>query len=120
MYTYRVVSVAKVVDGDTYDFDLDLGFYVTVRVRIRLEGVDTWEMWGKNAHELGVPARDFAKQWLEEGMKSGGLLVNTNKLNPTTPLSDGGFGRWAGRIANTEGSDLGEALIDAGFEKVHE
>lgn len=117
MYEYKVVDVAKVVDGDTIDFDVDLGFYVIIRVRIRLRDIDTWEMWGSNAHELGVPARDFADQWLEESLGKGNLILRTSKLNPNVPVSDGGFGRWAGQLVNSDNETLSVALREARFEK---
>ena len=42
MYTYRA-KLVKVVDGDTVDLDVDLGFHTTLRIRGRLIGVDTPE-----------------------------------------------------------------------------
>jgi micrococcal nuclease len=38
--------VNRVIDGDTYDITLDLGFYVSHRIRVRLKGVDTPEVYG--------------------------------------------------------------------------
>lgn len=115
MYDYRVISVAKVIDGDTYDLDLDLGFYASLRVRIRLSDVDTWEMWGKNAHELGVPAKNFAENWLQ---KAGELRVRTGKLSPGYPVGDGSFGRWVGEIYDaSNGIKLSDDLRAANMEK---
>lgn len=115
MYEYRIVDVAKVVDGDTFDLDLDLGFYAKMRVRVRLKGIDTWEMWGSNAHELGIPARDFAQNWLERVVDP---RVRTAKLRPGTPVGDGSFGRWAGEVFDEKtGERLADALREAGFEK---
>lgn len=118
MYEYVVRRVAKVIDGDTFDFDLDLGFYATLRVRVRLMDIDTWEVYGVNAHELGVPARDAAADWLEERVDLEVLGVRTFKLTPETPVADGSFGRWAGDVLDLR---TGEALADflraGGFEK---
>ena len=115
MYEYRIINIAKVVDGDTFDFDLDLGFYAHLRVRVRLHGIDTWEMWGKNAHELGVPARDFAANWFNDAVD---LRVRTAKLRPGTPVGDGSFGRWAGEVFDAHTDErLADALRQAGFEK---
>jgi micrococcal nuclease len=43
-FVYRLKTVAKVVDGDTVDLDLDLGFSITLRQRVRLIGVDAPEL----------------------------------------------------------------------------
>jgi endonuclease YncB( thermonuclease family) len=118
MYEYRVNNIAKSVDGDTFDFDVDLGFYNILRIRVRLRGVDTYEIYGRNAHELGVPARDFAEAWMIERVVSGDLGVRTFKLTPNTPVADGAFGRWLGDVFDiSTGALLSDALIEAGFEK---
>jgi len=41
MYEYRVKKILKVVDGDTIDVDIDLGFSVSFTQRVRLAGIDT-------------------------------------------------------------------------------
>lgn len=114
MYTYRVHHVARVIDGDTFDLDLDLGFHATLRVRIRLADIDTWELYGPNADERGGDARDFAAGWLA-GRR---LKVFTSKLNRDVPVGDAGFGRWGGLIIDAAtGEQLHTALRDAGMEK---
>ena len=51
MYTYRVRKVHKVVDGDTIDVDIDLGFNVSFYQRVRLAGIDTPESRTKDLAE---------------------------------------------------------------------
>ena len=46
-YVYAAKCV-KVIDGDTLDLDIDLGFHVTIRQRVRLKGIDTPELRGKD------------------------------------------------------------------------
>lgn len=120
MYEYRVANVAKVVDGDTFDFDLDLGFYAFLRVRVRLKDIDTYEIYGVNAHSLGSEARDFAEQWMYEAMEDGGLFIRTFKLTPDTPVADGAFGRWLGEVYNVDDELLAAALREAGYEDTEE
>lgn len=116
MYTYRVASVARVIDGDTFDLDLDLGFYAQLRIRVRLEDIDTYEVYGKNAHEKGVPGRDFAAAWMQERVGRGTLRIKTSKLNPSTPIADGAFGRWMADVYDSETNDhLADELRAAGF-----
>jgi micrococcal nuclease len=64
MYEYKVKKVVKIIDGDTIDIDIDLGFYVTTTQRIRLAGIDTPETRTKDLLEkrLGLEA----KQWLTD------------------------------------------------------
>lgn len=118
MYRYRVSNIAKMVDGDTYDFDLDLGFYASLRIRVRLEGVDTYEMYGKNAHPLGPVARDYAERWMQERLIKGNLCVRTYKLTPGTPVPDGVFGRWLGSVYDeNDGELLSDYLLAENMDK---
>lgn len=59
-------SVLKVIDGDTLDLSIDLGFKIHHEIRVRLYGVNTPESRTKNLEEkaLGLKAKDFTKDWL--------------------------------------------------------
>lgn len=119
IYVSRVAAVVRVVDGDTFDLDLDLGFYTTLRVRVRLADIDTWEVYGRNAHPLGPEARDFAEAWLVRRWgEEGHLTVATYKLRPDTPVADAAFGRWLGQVFDRDGASLSDALRNAGYEKL--
>lgn len=116
MYIYRVHDVARVIDGDTFDLDLDLGFYARLRVRVRLMGVDTYEIYGKNADPRGAQAKELAEAWMAERLATGRLRVQTYRLNPDTPTADGAFGRWLGTVFDGETDEwLSDALEDAGL-----
>ncbi len=65
MYTYRC-KIVRVVDGDTLDLEIDLGFNVRIRERVRLFGVNTPEVFGTNATEAGKLASEFTKTWVEK------------------------------------------------------
>ena len=62
MYTYAA-RLVRVVDGDTVDLDIDLGFHITVRERFRLAGIDTPELRDRNT-ELRAAAYE-AMRYLE-------------------------------------------------------
>lgn len=119
VYRFRVVGVAKVIDGDTFDLDLDLGFHARLRVRVRLAGIDTYEVYGVNAHPDGPAARQFAADWLTARVvEPSSLVAETFRLSPGTPTPDGSFGRWAAVLVDTvTGANLAEDLRTAGYEK---
>ena len=66
MYTYSI-SLVKVVDGDTIDANIDLGFNVSVKKRIRFMGINTPECRTKDLEEKakGLAAKERVKQLLE-------------------------------------------------------
>jgi micrococcal nuclease len=77
-YVYRLKAVAKVVDGDTVDLDLDLGFSITLRQRVRLYGIDAPELRSKDPNEKakGQESQAFVVQWFQQ---PGPVLVRTTK-----------------------------------------
>jgi len=87
MYEYAVKKVVYVVDGDTVDIEIDLGFSLTKKERVRLAGIDTPESRTRNLEEkeLGLRAKDYLKQMLKD---SKNLKVQTSK--------DGKYGRMLG------------------------
>ena len=72
-YTCKLV---RVVDGDTCDAMIDLGFNVWVKERIRFYGVDTWESRTRDLEEKkkGLAAKDFVKDLLENSDEGKFLL----------------------------------------------
>ena len=67
MYEYKA-RLLRVVDGDTVDAMVDLGFNVWIKQRIRLYGVDTWECRTRDKEEKkkGLAAKAFTKNMLGE------------------------------------------------------
>ncbi len=66
MYKYEAV-VERVIDGDTVDALVDLGFNIHIRVRVRLYGIDTLETRTRDSEEKirGIEAKDRLIQLLE-------------------------------------------------------
>ena len=60
MYIYRVKKITNVVDGDTIDVDIDLGFNISYSQRVRLAGIDTPESRTKDLREkaLGLESKE--------------------------------------------------------------
>lgn len=105
MYEYTISNILKVIDGDTVDVSLDLGFYVTVVQRIRLDGLDTPEVHSKNIEEkkLAQEAKQFIEKWFEDNKN---LTIKTKK--------DDKYGRMLGEIFCGDVS-LNKKLIELGY-----
>ena len=95
-YVYRIVKVVKVTDGDTYWFELDVGFRMTALVNIRLSGWDCPERTKGSLYERQQAkyATGYADAW---------LLTAKTLWVQTQPDPDD-FGRWLG-IIWTEAAD---------------
>ena len=91
-YNFRVVSVDKVLDGDTIDVTIDLGFDLYKKERVRIAGVDTPEKRTRNLEEkaLGIDATN----WLKEKLES--AIDGESELTIRTELK-GGVGKY-GRL----------------------
>jgi micrococcal nuclease len=113
-YNFRVVEIEKVLDGDTIDVVIDLGFDLYKKERVRVAGVDTPEKRTKDDEEkaLGYDAT----HWLEEKLK--GAISGDDDLIIRTELVGGvgKYGRLLGwlYIGDAEVS-LNEQMIAEGY-----
>ena len=73
-YNFRVTSIDKVLDGDTIDVTIDLGFDLYKKERVRVAGVDTPEKRTRDLEEkaLGIDATNWLKEKLEETINGDG------------------------------------------------
>jgi micrococcal nuclease len=109
-YIYRIKSVGKVVDGDTIDADIDLGFDISLTKRVRLAGVDTPESRTTNVEEkkLGLDAKEWLKRRLEFAKD---ILIKTE-----LPDSTEKYGRIIGNLyVNGEEVSLNNQMITEGY-----
>ena len=91
-FSYRINKVTKVVDGDTIDVIMDMGFDIMYKSRVRLFGIDTPESRTRNLDEKKRGL--LAKKYLQEALKAGSKLsIKTYKDNET-----GKFGRILGDV----------------------
>jgi micrococcal nuclease len=106
MYEYRISNVSKVVDGDTVDLTLDVGFCMFTIQRIRISGVDTPEMTAKDEVErkMANEAKAFVENWLSSNKN---LTIKTTK--------DDKYGRMLGEIRNDAGVCLNTLLVEKGY-----
>lgn len=96
-------TLVRVVDGDTIDVELDLGFHIKMHERVRIANVDAPEIWGKRATPEGRLCRDFVNLWFRR-KKNPIFWVVSEKYD-----ARGKYGRVIGRI-EADGQDLGEAV----------
>ena len=113
-YNFRVVSIDKVVDGDTIDVTIDLGFDLFKKERVRVAGVDTPEKRTRNLEEkaLGLDATAWIKDHLEGAIDGDDDLIIRTEL-------DGGVGKY-GRLLGwlyigDSNLSLNEQMITEGY-----
>jgi micrococcal nuclease len=110
MYEYRVKKVLKIVDGDTIDVDLDLGFDISFTQRVRLAGIDTPESRTTDKYEktLGLEVKDKLKKAIEAAKT---VVIRTEKPDSTEK-----YGRILGWIfLDGNPVSINQTLIDEGF-----
>ena len=110
MYEYRVKKITKIVDGDTIDVDIDLGFNISYSQRVRLAGIDTPESRTKDVKEkaLGQEVKDRLKVLTE---KATTIIIRTEKPDSTEK-----YGRVLGWLyIDGETVSINEGLIADGY-----
>ena len=113
-YNFRVTKIVKVLDGDTIDVLIDLGFDLYKKERVRIAGVDTPEKRTRNLEEkeLGIDATNWLKEKLEGAISGDDDLVIRTELVGGV----GKYGRLLGwcYIGDAEVS-LNEQMITEGY-----
>ena len=110
MYEYRVKKVLKIVDGDTIDVDIDLGFDISYSQRVRLAGIDTPESrtTDKKEKALGLEVKDRLKKAIDAATN---VVIKTEK-----PDSSEKYGRILGWIFLDDNKvSINQTLIDEGY-----
>lgn len=109
MFEYYVKKVSKVVDGDTIDVDIDLGFDISFTSRVRLAGIDTPESRTADKIEkaLGLEAKAFLKSAIDSAKT---VVIKTEKMDSSEK-----YGRILGWVF-LDGSEtsINEEMIKAG------
>jgi micrococcal nuclease len=80
MYEYHVKKVTNVVDGDTIDVEIDLGFDISFSSRVRLAGIDTPESRTTNKAEkvLGLESKEYVKSKIKDAKE---VVIKTEKMD---------------------------------------
>ena len=114
-YNFRVTKIDKVLDGDTIDVTIDLGFDLYKKERVRIAGVDTPEKRTRDLEEkaLGIDATNWLKKKLEYTIAGEGdeLCIRTELVGGT-----GKYGRLLGWLyINEDVISLNEQMITEGY-----
>ena len=113
-YNFRVVKIDKVVDGDTIDVTIDLGFDLYKKERVRIAGVDTPEKRTRDLEEkaLGIDATYWMKKQLEDTIAGDEELIIRTELKGGT----GKYGRLLGWLyVGDDTVSLNEQMITEGY-----
>jgi micrococcal nuclease len=110
MYEYFVKDVTNVVDGDTIDVIIDLGFDILFSSRVRLAGIDTPESRTKDLAEkaLGLEAKEYLKKSLKDAKS---VIIKTEKMDSSEK-----YGRILGWVyINGDTVSLNDMMINHGY-----
>ena len=118
-YNFRVTKINRVVDGDTIDVTIDLGFDLYKKERVRVAGVDTPEKRTRNKEEklLGIDATGWLKAKLEETIKGDEELIIRTELKGGV----GKYGRLLGWLyVGDSDVSLNEQMITEGYAHAYD
>ena len=104
-------EVKKVVDGDTFDILIDLGFDTFRKGRVRLYGINTPESRTKDLAEkqMGLAAKEFTEQWVSK---------SSNKVKIETIIDKNEkYGRILAKVWNSEGQCLNVEIVESGLAR---
>jgi micrococcal nuclease len=110
MYEYYVRKVENVVDGDTIDVLIDLGFDILFQSRVRLAGIDTPESRTKDLKEkaLGLESKEYLKKHLKDAKS---VVIKTEKMDSSEK-----YGRILGWVyINGDTESLNDKMINDGY-----
>ena len=110
MYEYFVREVKNVIDGDTIDVIIDLGFDILFSSRVRLAGIDTPESRTTDKAEkaLGLEAKEYLKKQLKDAKS---VVIRTEKMDSSEK-----YGRILGWVyVNGESESINNKMINDGY-----
>jgi len=108
-YEYNA-HITRVIDGDTFEANIDLGFNVSFKATLRLKGVDTPETWR--------PSCDAERKHGEAATRFVETIILGQKVKIITHKAGAGiYGRYTAEVYIEDGRCLSDMLIEGGFEK---
>lgn len=107
MYEYNAV-ITRVIDGDTFEADIDLGFHIHIHETLRLLDIDTPEKRGDSERLAGIACEVFAKRCFEG-----------ERVRIKSERTDS-FGRWLVYLWDKDGVDIRDLYNSKGINKKNE
>jgi micrococcal nuclease len=110
MYEYYVRKVENIVDGDTIDVLIDLGFDILFASRVRLAGIDTPESRTSDKAEkvLGLESKEYLKKYLKDAKS---VIIKTEKMDSSEK-----YGRILGWVyINDDTESINDKMINDGY-----
>ena len=110
MYEYYVRTVENVVDGDTIDVLIDLGFDILFQSRVRLAGIDTPESRTSDKAEkvLGLESKEYLKKYLKDAKS---VVIKTEKMDSSEK-----YGRILGWVyVDGDTESINDKMINDGY-----
>ena len=98
-------KITKIIDGDTIDAQIDLGFHMQANLRFRLAGIDTPELRIKDQYADALKA----KQYIENMILGARCVIESSKGDK--------YGRWLATVYLPDGSSVNEKLLQEGLAK---
>lgn len=107
MYKYKA-KIVRVVDGDTFDATVDLGFTVSVLQRFRVADIDTPESWRPKTESERIHGKE-ATAHATSLLEGKDVIIESTKA--------GKYGRYLAKVTLPDGEDYAQVMIKAGFQK---
>lgn len=106
LYQYKIKDVVRVIDGDTIEVVIDLGFDISIKEKLRLANIDAPELQTKDKLEkkLAIEAMKYLKKWLKSQTQ---LYIRTSK--------DDKYGRILGEIFGDNGICINQLLLENSY-----
>ena len=113
LHFYGVKEVVKIVDGDTVDLLIDLGFDLSIKIRVRMSGINAWESRTRNLKEkkLGLAAKDRLRELCEQAMEKESLKILSTKKEK--------YGRYLG-VLYGNGKNINDLLVSEGHAHLYD
>lgn len=110
LYNYKC-KVLRVIDGDTVEVDVDLGFSTWKKVTLRLDFIDAPEIRTKDLEEKakGIETTEFLTNLLLDNNPDAVIYIQSNSVDD--------FGRSIAKIFTQEGDNVNSILLESGFAK---
>ena len=119
-WNYRVKEVLRVVDGDTIDVDIDLGFDLRIKQRVRVAGIDTPEKRTRNKEEkaLGIDATKWLEDQIADAFLGGQEITIRTEVDKE---ATGKYGRLLGWIyVDDVNVSLNEQMVAEGYAWIYD